>query len=199
MAENSPAKSITPAETSKWVDEHGDYLFRFALSRLNDKSLSEDMVQETFLAALKNIKNFDNRSSIRTWFTSILKNKIIDHYRKKARAFKEEDLDALDDYKDDFLENGHWKAERAPVDWGMHPEKALNQKEFMQVLRACLAALPEKIAAVFALREIELQESQDICNDLGISSSNLWVMLHRARNGLRKCLELNWFGKKAGK
>ena len=197
MTKDNPEKKISHADAAKWVDEHGDYLYRFASIRLNNKSLAEDMVQETFLAALKNVKNFDNRSSIRTWFSSILKNKIIDHYRKKARAFQEEDLDAFDDQKNDFLENGHWNEERAPADWGMHPEKALDQKEFMQVLRTCLAILPEKIAAVFALREIEQQESQEICNDLGISSSNLWVMLHRARNGLRKCLELNWFGKKA--
>ena len=122
-----------------------------------------------------------------------MKHKIIDHYRKKSRTAKYFEEPGVDEKSDDYSENGYWKIDNAPADWGDQPEDALHQKEFMLILRDCLQALPEKIAAAFSLREMEGIESNDICKELDITSSNLWVMLHRARHQLRRCLEINWF------
>ena len=174
-----------------WVDLYGDYLFRYAQSRVNDSAMAEDLVQDTFLSALHSYANFDGKSSERTWFVSILKHKIIDHYRKQGRQAK---YFESPDVSKDFQENGFWKMDQAPGDWGEHPEEQLQQKEFILILRECLNALPKKIAAVFTLREMEGLDSTSICKELDITSSNLWVMLHRARHQLRKCLDINWFG-----
>ena len=182
---------------NSWVDKYSDYLYRYAITRVNNTAVAQDLVQETFLSALKAYKNFDGKSSERTWFISILKHKIIDHYRKKSRKAKYFDEPSGTASDDDFENNGFWKLENAPADWGASPEEALQQKEFMHVLADCLAHLPERIAAVFTLREMEDVESRRICKELNISASNLWVMLHRARQKLRKCLELNWFSSAA--
>ena len=180
-------------QPDNWVDLFSDFLYRYAMSRVNNVAVAEDLVQETFLSALKAYTNFDGNSSERTWFVSIIKHKIIDYYRKKSRQAKyfEEpsDVESSDDYED----NGFWKLENAPADWGDRPEEALQQKEFLLILEECLSNLPEKIASVFTLRELEGIESKNICKELSITASNLWVMLHRARQQLRKCLELNWF------
>jgi RNA polymerase sigma-70 factor (TIGR02943 family) len=177
-----------------WVDKYSDFLYRYAMSRVNNIAVAEDLVQETFYSALKAFANFDGKSSERTWFVSILKHKIIDFYRKKSRQAKYFDEPAGNEPSDDYEENGFWKLENAPADWGDRPEEALHQKEFLLILEECLTDLPQKIAAVFTLREMEGIESKNICKELNISASNLWVMLHRARQQLRKCLELNWFG-----
>jgi len=175
-----------------WIGEHGDYLFRFALFRVNNRQAAEDLVQETFLAALKAIDSFKGWSSERTWFTSILKRKIIDRYRKSSA---DQMTVPLDNEDEDFLENGHWNPARAPKDWGSAPDDPLHQHEFMHILKKCISAIPKKIASVFTMKEIEDIKSEQICKELKISSSNLWVMLHRARTQLRRCLELNWFEK----
>ena len=181
----------------QWVEEHGDYLYRYAYLRVNNKGLAEDLVQDTFLSALKSYESFGQRSSIRTWLVSILRNKIIDHYRKAVRR---KDVEVENDPEQDFYEegpmSGRWKEDRAPADWNIHPEHSFQQSEFMHILHQCLEILPKRVSAVFVLRELEGQESDEICNELDISSSNLWVMLHRARTQLRRCLESNWFGKK---
>jgi RNA polymerase sigma-70 factor (ECF subfamily) len=82
----------------------------------------------------------------------------------------------------------------APQAWDT-PEGSLVSKEFQEVLKDCLSGLPDKIAQVFLLREIDDIASEVICKDLGISPNNLWVMLHRARMGLRRCLQVHWFEK----
>lgn len=180
-------------QPEKWVELYADYLYRYALSRVNDSKAAEDLLQETFLSALKAYNNFDGKSSERTWFVSILKHKIIDFYRKKSRTAKYFEKPDSGDSSESYNEKGYWKMDNAPAEWDTHPDTALSQKEFMQILRECIKALPQKIAAVFTLREMEGVESRDICKELDITASNLWVMLHRARNQLRRCLEVNWF------
>ena len=182
------AEKINP---DLWLDRYGDYLYRYALFRLNDSSLAEDLVQETFLAALKAHDRFEGASSLRTWFVSILKHKIIDHYRKAQRQKTHEERDV----GGEFQEDGKWIMERAPSEWGDNPEASFDQKEFYLVLQQCLATLPDRIAHVFSLREIDGMDSKNICKTLDISSSNLWVILHRARSLLRRCLDVNWFGR----
>lgn len=176
----------------KWVDLYGDYLYRYALYRVYEATVAEDLVQETFLAALGSIKNFKHRSSIKTWLTGILKHKIIDHFRKKSKEQPAEDIEShVDKLNDLFSTNGQWKIK--PANWNADPQKIYGQKEFMKVLHKCLSGLPGRQASAFTLREIVGETTKEICKILDISATNSWVLLHRARMYLRRCLEINWF------
>ncbi len=185
-------------DPQRWLDEHGDSLYRYALLRLRNPEAAEDAVQETLVAAFHARERFTGKSSVRTWLIGILKHKIIDSIRKAARErpvseLNEEDRETAERL---FDEQGHWRSSAAPSDWGAGPREALERKEFMQALEQCMSKLPERLAAVFALRELEQMETEEICNVLSISPTNLWVMLHRARLRLRECLEVNWFGRR---
>lgn len=177
-----------------WVDLHADFLYQYALPRVaNNTQAAEDLVQETFLSALKSISKFVGNSSIRTWFVSILKNKIIDYYRKKKNNIVEQ----TDFFNPEFVEEGaskgHWKEEFAPLEWDNNPDNIFEKQEFYVVLNNCLGELPDNLSSVFILKELENLESENICKEMSITASNLWVKLHRARIQLRRCLEINWF------
>lgn len=180
-----------------WVDEHGDYLYSYALLRLRDRELSEEMVQETFLAALKASRNFAGHSSERTWLVGILKHKIVDHFRRASREHPIVDYegalndDALFRKSGDWVD--HWTEEGVPKEWANDPGQWVEQKEFWETFQQCLALLPPRLAEVFTLREIDGLSSEEVCQVLNITSNNLWVMLHRARALLRRHLEVRWF------
>jgi len=176
-----------------WVDMHVDFLYQYALPRLgNDSQLAEDLVQDTFLSALKSSSNFQGKSSQRTWFVSILRNKITDYYRKnKDKIFEQTDFQN-EEFIESGLQKGQWKEEFAPADWGKVPDISFELKEFNIILDKCLNVLPQNLSSVFVLRELESWETEKICKEMSITSSNLWVILHRARTQLRRCLELNW-------
>ena len=182
-------KTNNPEE---WVDQYGDYLYGFALARVQDPSTAEDIVQETFLAALHSLKNFEGRSSERTWLTGILKHKIIDFYRKKA---KEQPIDDIEDHLETldevFDKNGQWKVK--PAKWAADPQKFYENREFMRVLHKCLSELSSRLSSAFILREMIGESTEEICKVLNITATNLWVMLYRASMNLRRCLEINWF------
>lgn len=175
-----------------WLNAHGDYLYRFALARLRDPHHAEDAVQETMLAAIKS-DNFDGDSSARTWLTGILKHKIIDIQRKRLREQAVSDLvdlDASDTSMDDFFDkSGHWLDKPQILEM---PDNALEQKQFLGVLGKCLDKLPAKLSALFLMRDVQEIDNENICKELNITPTNAWVMLYRARMGLRKCLEMNW-------
>jgi len=199
MNEAAPSPALSDPE--RWVDAYGDYLFKFALLRLRDESKAEDAVQETFLAALKGGKQFGGRSAEKSWLVGILKNKIYDYYRRAGRETSFTDLQFYDDEESDRFVNeglgqGGWIHDRAPQEW-MQTGESLDNAQFWQTYRDCAGKLPEKVAAVFNLREVDGLDSKKVCQLLNISESNLWVMLHRARMALRRCLETNWFGKPA--
>jgi len=176
----------------EWVDLYGDYLYRFALARTSDPGRSEDLVQETFLAALKSRRNFKHKSSPKTWLTAILKHKIIDYLRKTSREQTWDSEEALDRKIDQMFDDaGHWSIR--PRRWDTHPSDHFEQKEFLKIIYDCLAGLPKRIAQIFMMREMEGSSTEEICQVMGISSTNCWTMLYRARNGLRRCLQLNWF------
>lgn len=175
-----------------WLNEHGDYLYRFALARLRDQHQAEDAVQETMLAAIKN-PAFEGQSSPRTWLTGILKHKIIDMQRKQFREPAVSDMVDLDSSElsmDDFFDHsGHWIDQNNILDM---PDQALQQDQFFTVLNQCVDKLPKKLAALFMLRDVHETENEIICKELDITTTNAWVMLYRARMSLRKCLEINW-------
>jgi len=176
-----------------WLVAHGDFLYRFALARLKNTELAEDVVQETLLAAIQGAK-FSGKSNVRTWLTGILKHKMIDTFPRQQHEMPLPDDDELGDAEmDDFFDaRGRW-IDR-PAAWEL-PTDELEQKQFLQTLQACINRLPESLAQVFMLREVHEEETTEICSQLGITASNAWVMLHRARLSLRQCLELNWLGR----
>ena len=193
------AASSRISDPEQWVDVHGDYLFKYAMLRLRDATKAEDAVQETFLAALKGGKSFAGRSAEKSWLVGILKNKIFDYYRKASRETSFTDLEFYaDEESDRFVsegaQQGGWIHELGPQEWRSAGE-SLDNEQFWAAYRECAGKLPKNVAAVFNLREVDGVESKEICNMLKISDNNLWVMLHRARMALRRCLEANWFAK----
>jgi RNA polymerase sigma-70 factor (ECF subfamily) len=196
--DGNPKPALSDPE--RWVDEHGDYLFKFALGRLRDPAKAEDAVQETFLAALKGGKSFAGKSAEKSWLVGILKNKIYDHYRKASRETSFTDMEFYSDeeserFTGDGIGQGGWIHELGPLEWASDAGSGLDNDIFWKTFRDCSGKLPKNVAAVFTLREVDGVESKEICATLNISESNLWVMLHRARMALRRCLETNWFGK----
>ncbi len=183
---------MTTENANDWLNEHGDYLYRFALARLRDPHQAEDVVQETFFAAIKN-NSFAEQSSPRTWLTGILKHKIIDVMRKKNRETPASELmHESDANMDEFFDDkGHWVDK--PQTWDV-PDNLLEQKQFMGVLQKCIDKVPNKLATLFMMRDVEEKDNQEICKELNITTTNAWVMLYRARMGIRKCLEINWIG-----
>ena len=178
-----------------WLKEYGDYLFRYALMRLRNREVAEDIVQETFLAALRGKEKFKGEAAEKTWLVGILKHKIIDHFRKSSREFPITDLLSPDGPEEDFFDlKGKWKVE--PAIWADDPKEILEKKEFWKKLEDCILGLPSRLAQVFSLREFEGLETEPICNLLKISATNLGVILYRARMQLVRCLETSWFGRK---
>jgi len=195
-----PADKTIGIDPERWVRDHGDGLFGFAALRVRDRSVAQDLVQETFLAAIKAKENFAGRSNERAWLFGILRNKLADFYRFQGRELPAADLEgALPEEKNAFWPTGvgrdGWVKGLAPKAWET-PEEILVTKEFQEVLRACLSRLPLKIAQAFVMREIDDVSSKEICKALDVSPNNVWVMLHRARMALRRCLEVHWFGNK---
>jgi RNA polymerase sigma-70 factor (TIGR02943 family) len=177
-----------------WLEKHGDYLYRYALLRLRNSELAEEKVQETFVGALQTQERFQGKASERTWLTSILKRRIFDHFRKisRERAFdntllEKVSLDSLFDRK------GNWITGQSK--WTSNPGESLEQKEFLETFQICLSGLDHRLAQVFVLREMEGLTTQEICDLINISATNLGVMLYRARMRLRCCLELKWFSR----
>lgn len=185
-------------DPGRWLDDHGNYLFKYAVFRLRDDVVAEDAVQETFLAALKAYEKFEGRGSERTWLVGILKHKIVDHFRRVSREtpIGESAEEAPDHHE--FFERidewkGHWNNDYAPTDWHATPAELIERSDFWNVFSDCLSPLPQRTASAFTLREVDGLTSEEICEMLSITVNNLWVMLHRARLHLRNCLEVNWF------
>lgn len=176
---------------NKWIDLYADYLYNYTISRVSDKEIAQDLVQDTFLAALKAMKNFKGEASERTWLISILKRKIIDHYRKinsnKGKA------EVRITYNDDSETEGDWLEERVSDPFDKTAEDVMENIELSDAIQNCLEKLPEKQALVFKMKTIEGYETEVICKELNITPSNLWVIIHRARTAMATCLQENWF------
>ena len=183
----------------KWVNKHGDALYSYAITRVFNPEIAEDLVQDTFLSAIKAITNFQHKSSIKTWLISILKRKIIDYFRKKSTTHEKLTENITQDWKKNaspFVNKGPlkgtWKDNRVPGSWSVSEDNSIESEEFYKILNMCLSFLPPKWASCFTLKVIEEYSTEEICKEINISSSNLWVMLHRARLQLRECMEKNW-------
>jgi RNA polymerase sigma-70 factor (ECF subfamily) len=179
-------------DAERWVDRHGDCLYRYALLRLGTPELAADVVQETFLEALGAQDSFAGRSSERTWLIGILRHKILDHYRKSGR--EQAHFDAMPCEAaalPGFDRRGRWR--RVPASWAGEPSQILETREFWDVFSRCLARLPRGLADAFFLREVDGLKGEEVQELLGISPANLWARLCRARTFLRRCLEIGWF------
>lgn len=174
--------------------EHRAYLLRFARLQLRHDNWAEDAVSETLLAALSKPQSFNNRSQLKTWLIGILKHKVIDLIRSNARlvalpdACADDESDELDRIA--FKADGHFA--QAPNDWG-DPDKTLQQAQFFLVLDACMERLPPAMGRLFLMREWLELSSQEICKELSLTPTNLYVQLHRARLRLQECLNIHWF------
>ena len=178
-----------------WVDNYGDYLFSYSIIRLSDPDMAADVVQETFLSALKAKDNFKGNSTEKTWLTSILKRKIIDIYRKRNTLKETSMQDSIND--ENFFNyegpiKGHWKEENGPHSNSLMPEGEVENSELREILEKCISKLPEKLSSVFIMKMVDESSSEEICKELDITPSNVWVMMHRARLKLRNCIEINW-------
>jgi len=187
----------TPALSSDWVDTHADYLFNFAIGQVRDTNVAEDLVQETFLAAVKACESFSGQSSERTWLVGILRHKICDHLRKncRQRAVRHDPRPVND--AESWEESMLWLHDVAAE--SQSPSRRIELAEFRQNLEMALGKLPPRIAQVFQLYEIEERPNHEVCAQMSISENNLWVMLHRARKQLREELRGWWSAEPARK
>lgn len=184
MTENS----LNPA---LWVDKYADYLFNYAVVRVSDAEIAKDLVQETFLAALKSAKNYQGAASERTWLIAILKRKVIDYYRKINS--KKGKAEVRINYSSQSDSAGDWLEENVADPFSTLENDQIENAELGQAIQECISKLPKKQSAVFVMKTIRGLSTEDICNELGINPSNLWVMVHRARTNLMGCLNENWF------
>lgn len=187
-----PTKQPNPKH---WANDYGPALFRYALARVSDRGVAEELVQETFLAALKSFDQFEGQSTVQTWLIGILRHKLLDHFRSQfKRQAVEIPMEEDDPERDLFDARGRWK--HPPAQWGSDPHVALQSREFRQVLNDCLGRISPEKRAVLLLRTAEGLSSDEICRQLAITPANMWVLMHRARAALRRCLENRWFREK---
>jgi RNA polymerase sigma-70 factor (ECF subfamily) len=193
----------TSVDPVTWLDDHGDYLFGYAILRVHGREVAEDLVQETLLAGIQRVRSFQERSSVRTWLTGILKHKILDHLRKPASSMvPAAGMDELERWIDgQFTRRGQWKT--PPANWARSRVSLAQQashelEDLRQVVADCLERLPPRALEVLLLVERLSMPAEKVGHVLNASATNIGVLLHRARMAMRRCLEVHWFGRQAG-
>ncbi len=175
-----------------WVEKYGDSLYNYAYVRVNHAETARNLVQEVFLLALQARDSFKGKSSEQTILTTILRNKIIDYYRTKEKATQTLLHDSLP-FKDRGMLSGHWRKSGAPDNWKKNAEKLIENEELAEALQKCLGHLPYQWRSSFFLKKIDEESTENVCKELEIPASNVWIILHRARLKLRECLEKSRF------
>ncbi len=187
--ENSNKRKVV----SQWVQQHGNELYSWAFHKTSDEATAQDLVQETFISAFQHFDNFQKASAPKTWLSSILKNKIIDHYRQKATTISTQNpVNTEDETAQWFDSDNRWKEEHRPEPWNTD-ENLLDNPEFETVLSSCIGKLPVSWSTCLQLKYLSEKDSAEICQELSITASNLWQILYRAKMHLRYCLERSWF------
>jgi len=199
-ADKTPAPDPSHLTDPAFLTELRSQMLKFAIQQLRDETLAEDAVQEALIGALKNAGAFARRAALKTWVFAILKNKMADLLRSRQRMIEASHL-AREDEEDENFEmlfdrRGYWHQEERPERWAQ-PMEAVKSEHFWQVFETCLNGLPENQSRLFMMREFLELDSTEICENLNITTSNLHVMLYRARLRLRECLENRWFGERA--
>lgn len=194
MPDAAPRPSASPPPPSehraeRWLDDHGDALFRFARIRVGGRDVAEDLVQDTLLAALNARDAFAGASSERTWLIGILKRKVVDHFRRQMRG---EGGDAVGPAESaSFDRRGCWASK--VTRWSGSPESLLRDAEFRAAVDDCLSGLPDRLRAALTMRELDETPPEEVCKVLDVTPTNLWTLIHRARNRMRECLSARWF------
>ena len=187
-----PKVEIAQPET--WVDRYGDYLYGYAMSRLRNRDLAADCVQDTFMAGIKAFERFDGSRDIKFWLRGIMRNKIVDQIRKSIKENKV----SLDTEDEAILESFWYKysgiATTNPAPWQFNPRKAYDNTEFWVVFETCIDQVKEPARQAFVLRVLEDQTTEEVCKVMDITANYLWVLLHRARSQLKIALEASWTG-----
>lgn len=183
------------AEFRRWVEDYSDQLYNYAVQRRFDAVDARDLLQETFLAAWRNMDNYKGQASVKNWLYIILKSKITDYFRKAANKVVIESIH--NDHNDDtyFDAKGHWAQSAYPKPLHVNFDDTLEAREFNDAIRNCSSKLKQIQNTVFIMKYVDGLESEDICTSLGISTSNYWVIIHRAKVQLRACLQKNWMSK----
>lgn len=191
------AKADSRLDPDQWVEQYADYLYRFALARVREHHTALDLVQETLLAGLKARDRYRGVAAERTWLTSILKNKIVDFYRRGRREVLAGSL--MEDGEESplrFNERGHWQAgPTTPKEWQDAAVSSADRPAFWKQFEACAERLSEQTRRAFIMREVDDMDAAEVCEALGITPQNFWTIMHRARASLRKCLEATWFAR----
>jgi RNA polymerase sigma-70 factor (ECF subfamily) len=177
----------------KWVDRYSDYLFNYTITRVNDAIIAQDLISETFLAGLKSAHRFKGNSTERTWLISILKRKIIDHYRKINSKKGKAEIRMSYMKGSDGDDGGDWLEERAADLRNPTVEDEIEQRELGEALQECISGLSERYATIFVQKSIDNMDTETICKEHDITASNLWVIIHRARVQLMDCLNSKWY------
>lgn len=177
---------------SDWVYQFGDQLYSWAFYKTSNEAVAADLVQDTFVSAFQHHHNFKGSSSPKTWLFAILKNKVTDHFRKSAKL-KSLSLNVEQGVFECFDHEGQWKKEHMPEPWDMMDNNLLDDIEFKDTLTSCMGKLPGAWASCMQLKYLSEKETNEICQQLNLTASNLWQILHRAKLQLRACLEKNWF------
>jgi RNA polymerase sigma-70 factor (ECF subfamily) len=193
--------NVSPADAAAhWLHEHGDALYSFALSRLENADAAEELVQDTLVTAMEAHERFAGRSSERTWLVGILRHKLLAYVRQRRRAPVALDVDGElppSVVEGEFTRRGRWK--HGPKKWGGEPKSQTEADDLRSVLRGCLAKLPPRTAEAFIMAECEDVPVDTLLRVLDISTANhVYVILHRARAALRQCVERMWLGVREG-
>jgi RNA polymerase sigma-70 factor (TIGR02943 family) len=183
-------------ELTTWVKTYTGELLSWAVRRTSDDAAAEDLVQETFLAAAEQIATFRRESQPRTWLYSILNNKIAEYHRRKARE-QTASITPDDPAFSTFGADGHWIPENAPLPWEHADEHLLDNPDFVRIFEECLAQLPGEWHGCLTSKFLQNRPAEEICQELSISTTNYWQIIHRAKLKMRACLEQHWFAKDA--
>ncbi len=188
---DQPARAFEP-EPRHWVERYADHLYSYAFARLDHDQQARDLVQDTFLAALEKVGQFQGNSSERTWLTAILKYKIIDVYRRRISGLHTQSIDEEPELE--FFEQGygHWKEEYSPRAMRTEGADPLANKELAAILKNCLQKLPALWLSVFTMKHMDDTATKTICEELKVTSANFWVIIHRAKLNLRACIQKSW-------
>ena len=177
-------------QLAQWVEQYSREMFAWAAHKVSDSELAKDLVQDTFLAAFEKIDSFKGKSSPKTWLFSILNYKIIDHYRSKVKLTVRIENKTLSSF---FTGSGEWLPDKRPSKWDDDDSHLLDNADFNAVLHECIESLPDKWCTIVKLKYLMSKKGDEICQELGITPTNFWQIMHRSKLKLRDCIESNWF------
>jgi RNA polymerase sigma-70 factor (ECF subfamily) len=181
--------NLKEKDLANWVREFTGDLLSWASYKVSNSELAKDLVQDTFLAASEKIESFRGDSSPKTWLLSILNYKIIDYYRSKTKQSLSSDNLSLSSF---FSGDGEWLLEKRPAAWNDDDMNLLDNEDFNLILRNCISSLPEQWSIGIKLKYLMGKKGEEICQELGITPTNFWQIMHRAKLQLRECIENNW-------